>query len=324
MLELLRARNEVAHLTAAGTEPRPADCLTITRRLGAASFTSRARRRRRPTRHDRAMPREPHRQTELDEIAERLGARLLVAQPVGWGDARATHRLSLADGRSFAARRFAGSESRARVERIGRLMTRLAGAGLPVPSPTTIETAGGPWLLTAWVDGEAGASWLGDHDRARHLADRMGRLARRLRAVDLAGLDLCEASAADPRPPDDLERTAFVHGDFAPVNVVIGPDGEIAALLDFEYAGAGPALLDVAWWGWVVRHHHPEAWTAAWPTFLAAAALEPGRVEARLHELVLRTLADRAAASGDSTERGPWQERLSAARAWRVPGRQAT
>ena len=104
----------------------------------------------------------------------------------------------------------------------------------------------------------------------------------------------------------------------------MGADGEIAALLDFEHAGAGPALLDVAWWGWVVRHHHPDAWTAAWPTFLAAAGLEPGRVEARLHELVLRTLADRAAGCRDAAARGRWQDRLTAARTWTVPGRQAT
>lgn len=51
---------------------------------------------------------------------------------------------------------------------------------------------------------------------------------------------------------------------------------------------------------------------------------EPGGIEARLHELVLKTLADRAAASHDPAERERWQERLFAARAWRVPDDQAT
>jgi aminoglycoside phosphotransferase (APT) family kinase protein len=273
------------------------------------------------------MPHQAKRHEELEEVAERLGGRLLVAEPVGWGDARATHRLSLADGRTFAARRFAGQESGTRVERIGRVMVRLAEAGLPVPKPTTIETAGAQWLLTDWADGEPGPTWLGDPDRARHVADRMGRMARRLRAVDLGdlgGLGLRGGSSTDPAPRDDVEPTTFVHGDFAPVNVVVGPDGEIAALLDFEHAGVGPALLDVGWWGWVVRHHHPAAWTAAWPTFLSAAGLEPGHIEARLHGLVLRTLADRAASAGDATARERWQERLTAARSWRVPGDQAT
>ena len=35
-------------------------------------------------------------------------------------------------------------------------------------------------------------------------------------------------------------------------------------------------MADVAWWGWVVRHHHPDAWGAAWPTFRAAAGVPPG------------------------------------------------
>ncbi len=270
------------------------------------------------------MARGPGDGTELDHIADRLGSHLQAAEPVGWGDARATQRLSLADGRRFAARRFAGREMHRRVDHIGRLMVGLARSGLPVPSPTLVETPGALWLLTTWVDGETGAGWLDDPDRARHLADRMGRLARRLRAVDLADLDLRGSSAADASAVDELAPTTFVHGDFAPVNVVMDAGGEIAALLDFEHAGAGPALLDVAWWGWVVRHHHPEAWAAAWPAFIAAAGREPGDNDARLHELALRTLAERAAAADDADTRRRWLDRLTAARSWPVPGDQAT
>ena len=276
-------------------------------------------------RHDRGMLRDRDRHPELDEVAERLGASLSGAELVGWGDARSTHRLSLADGRSVAARRVTGNEPRARVEWIGRLMTALAHAGLPVPVPVIVETAAAPWLVTPWVDGATGASWLDLPDRARHLADRMGRLATRLRSVDL------DSDGPKPRRsdtgshgPGTLGHLAFVHGDFAPVNVVMHADGEIAALVDFEHAGTGPALLDVAWWGWVVRHHHVEAWTAAWPTFVAASGLEPGRVDATLHELVLQTLAERAAAADDAESSRRWLERLTAARSWTVPGCQAT
>ena len=270
------------------------------------------------------MLREPDRRAEFEELAERLGARLGEVVPVGWGDADATHHLSLADGRALAARRFHGSGARAEVARIARLMTRLAETGLPVPPTAMLETARAHWLLTAWVDGDTGASWLGDTDRGRHLADRMGSLARRLRAVDVRGVDLGDGPATNLRQRDPLDRIAFVHGDFAPVNVVVGADGEIAALLDFEHSGTGPALLDAAWWGWVVRHHHPEAWTAAWPTFLAAAGIEPGHVEVRLHELVLRTLASRAAGAVDDAAQRQWQDRLRAARTWSVPRDQAT
>jgi aminoglycoside phosphotransferase (APT) family kinase protein len=262
---------------------------------------------------------------KLDEVADRLGTRLRAAEPVGWGDARATYRLSLADGRSVAARRVMGNEPRARVEHIGRLMTGLAGAGLPVPVPTSVETAGGPWLITPWVEGETGASWLGDPERARQLADRMGRLANRLRSVDLREVSLADDDGVTAQSPEDARELVFVHGDFAPVNVVMTPEGEVAALLDFEHAGTGPPLLDVAWWGWVVRHHHPEAWAAAWPAFLRSAGLACGRVEARLHELALRTLADRAGAVGDdAAARRRWLDRLAVARTWSVPGNQAT
>ncbi len=269
------------------------------------------------------MSRTWHGQSELDDVAERLGARLLAAEPVGWGDARATHRLSLADGRTFAARRLAGGDSGARGRRIVGIMARLAEAGLPVPSPTVVETGSGPWLVTRWIDGETGAHWLDDPDRARRLAERMGRLASRLRAFDLDG-DVIESRGQRSRGAKPPEHAAFVHGDFAPVNVIVDADGEIAALLDFEHATQGPALLDVAWWGWVVRHHHPEAWTAAWPTFLGAAGLEPGPIEARLHELVLGTLARRAATAEGADGRRRWLDRLTAARAWTVPGGQAT
>ncbi len=85
----------------------------------------------------------------------------------------------------------------------------------------------------------------------------------------------------------------MIHGDFAPINVIVGADGEIAALLDFEHARAASPVVDVAWWGWVVRHHHPEAWAAAWPTFRAAAGVEPGVTDADLHALALLELARR-------------------------------
>ena len=175
----------------------------------------------------------PRDRTALSDLAERLGAPLRMADPVGWGDARATHRLSLADGRQFAARRFAGPASLPRAERTGRLMARLAQVGLPVPSPTILDMPDGPWLVTGWVEGETGARWLDDPDRARHLADRMGRLASRLRTIDLGSLDLEDRASAVPADGEMAKLGAFVHGDFAPVNVVLDVEGEIAALVDF-------------------------------------------------------------------------------------------
>jgi aminoglycoside phosphotransferase (APT) family kinase protein len=261
--------------------------------------------------------------SDFQAVAKGLGGLLGTAEPVGRGDARATHRLTLADGRRFAARHFSTSVQPERIEQIASLMTRLAALGLPVPPPTVVETGEHAWLVTPWVDGETGAEWLADPDRAGQLADQMGRLARRVRGIRLDTL------AHRKRPPhvdaaDTTESIALVHGDFAPINVVMDPGGEIRALLDFEHAGVGPELLDVAWWGWVVRHHHPAAWTAAWPTFLRAAGLEPGPAELQLHALALGALAGRVAAADDQGRRRRWRERLSTAQTWTVPAGQAT
>lgn len=239
---------------------------------------------------------------ELRLVAHSLGAGLVSAEPVGWGDSGVTYRITLDDGRSIAARRVADDGGGARTDAMRRRMVWLAEAGLPVPSPRTVDTDDGSWLLTPWVDGAPGADWLDDPHRARLLAQRMGELAMRIQQLATATL------------------TPFAHGDFAPINVIVDADGAIVALLDFEHAGPGPGLLDVAWWGWVVRHHHPKAWEAAWPVFLAGAGLECGPVEVGLHALALQALEDRAAAAPVADARRRWLDHLAKARRWRVPG----
>jgi aminoglycoside phosphotransferase (APT) family kinase protein len=217
-----------------------------------------------------------------------------------------------------------------------------------VSTPSLVESEDAIWLVAPWIDGETGAAWLGDPERARHLARRMGRLAHDLRGVDAGALDLdtndatsgavlarARASMAIARDTLDapgqaaLEDAlgwldarpagprAFVHGDFAPVNVILDPAGEIVALLDFEHARIGPALLDVAWWGWVVRHHHPEAWSAAWTTFLTAAGVEPGpTIDREIRSLQVLRLLESVVAADDATTRSTWLGRLSEAVAW--------
>ncbi len=91
----------------------------------------------------------------------------------------------------------------------------------------------------------------------------------------------------------------LAHGDFVPVNVLLGPDGTLAGVLDLGAWRIAHPWLDVAWWGWVVRTFHPEAWTAAWPSMLASAGVPSGDASARtLHALeVVRCLE--WAATGD-------------------------
>ena len=86
------------------------------------------------------------------------------------------------------------------------------------------------------------------------------------------------------------------HGDFAPVNIVLDDAGQIAALLDLDRVGPGPPDIDVAWWGWVVRHHHPEVWRASMITFLEAAGADnESAARERRAALVLAALTGRGA-----------------------------
>ncbi len=118
----------------------------------------------------------------------------------------------------------------------------------------------------------------------------------------------------------DRWRPVVVHGDFAPVNVIVGPDGEILALVDFEHARLGSPMADVAWWGWVVRHHHPDAWRAAWPTLRAAAGVPPGEAaDAEIRAVMLVRLLESVAAAietADPERRRAWAHRLDEAAAW--------
>lgn len=281
-------------------------------------------------------------------VAKALGSPLVGTHPVGWGDAAATVRLELADGRSVAARRGSGPEAAVALERIAQVMRGLAAAGLPVPHATAIQVAGTVHLVTPWVDGLTGAAWLDDPDRAIHLAEVMGGLVRRLGSVDpsivspdaepagsralarqsMARLDRVRAemdevtgraieSAITWLGAADRWRPVVVHGDFAPVNVIVGPDGDLRALLDFEHVRLGSPSADVAWWGWVVRHHHPAAFHAAWPTFRAAAGV-PVDVHAdlELRASILVRLVEAVAAADDLTSRARWARRLDEAATW--------
>jgi Ser/Thr protein kinase RdoA (MazF antagonist) len=199
--------------------------------------------------------------------------------------------------------------------------------------------------VTPWIDGATGASALSDPDAARRLAMSMGELAGRIAALDASRLE----AAHDWRTPADLTAAAerwlaairpeavaatsaaarraldtvaaawdatpafavgLAHGDFAPVNVIVDPAGRLV-VVDLDDLQPGPRLLDLAWWGWVVRHHHPEAWTWSWPSLLSGAGLEPGpRLDALAVAIALVRLAERAATTTDPDARAGWLRRL--------------
>lgn len=268
-------------------------------------------------------------------VAGALGTRLAGVTSIGWGDARATSRLDLADGRRVAVRRYAGP-GRADADRTAGIMAGVSARGVPVPDATVIQTASASWLVTPWLDGPLGSTWLDTPDRARTLAGSMGSLRRQVVAlapsVAAAAFGTSEATTPDTTEFTDAldpsirrvveaalgtiasrqtKATTFVHGDFAPINVVLATDGTIRALLDFEYARVGSPLEDVAWWGWVVRYHHPEAWAAAWPRFCEAAGVDPVAEAAEVAAFAVSELVRRASAASDERSRHGWLERIA-------------
>lgn len=268
-----------------------------------------------------------------------LGTRIQAHERVVVGDRRTTVRLQLVDGRALAAQWFADPGGAGREEAI---LERLAASGVPVPAPVDVVAHdAGAWLVTDWVDGRPGHELLDDVGRGLQLATAMGRLAAGLAGVATTGLELdvvpprrpsgdlatwsAAAEAHLDRPQADrvveaLDRIAlqtgvagatFRHGDFAPVNVVVTSGGRVV-VLDVEHACRSSFEIDVAWWAWVVRHHHPRAWQRIGTAFLAASGVDGSRVGLRrLADLELLALLRRAVLAGPETPAGRrWLDRL--------------
>ncbi len=297
---------------------------------------------------------------ECARLTALVGSPVVASEAARWGFTNRTRLATLADGRRLAVQRLVDRASARRRLRVGaRLAERLAAAGIPT-APLLAGDADStpPFLAYGTVDGTNGAEWLATDAGAVRLARLMGALVARFAAVDARGLRL-PATWADPaRLPGAsrrwLERAApwldaatsgalhaaiasleplfagrrpvFAHGDFVPVNVLVKPGtgqrtGTITALLDLEFARLADPLLDVAWWGWIVRFHHPGRWPAAWPAFLAAAGLatarerEPALFAERIRSLqLLRLLELSDRRSGRAATE--WAARLATTARW--------
>jgi aminoglycoside phosphotransferase (APT) family kinase protein len=252
-----------------------------------------------------------------------------------------SHRSALLTigGRRCAVKAADAAPKRADLRREARILALLRGSRLPIPPllavaedhTWTVEALGfvagahGLRLLDAaparleQVYGELG--WLLAAVHRLQLAapapDLLpaARIARALQALAAPDIDARLRDALT----DSLEHPAWrpaapalVHGDAGLHNILW--DSGIAALLDWEWAGWGNPLLDLAWVYWTMR------WRAVpgrlWPIFLEgygaewspAGAGAPGALRA----LALGQIAGiLARAQGDS---GAWEEWLRRAR----------
>lgn len=218
------------------------------------------------------------------------GARLLTIRPLQGGVSAETTMLEVArpDGgvdklvvRRHGPRDLAANPHVARDEH--RLLTLLHGAGLAVPAPHHVDEAGellgSPLIVIDFVDGTDTLDEADLHDGLTQMAAFLSDLHR------LDGNDPALAFLSDPQaqvaaalanPPDQLDHSlseslirdalapawppkgeqkrSVLHGDYWPGNV-LWHDGKLAAVIDWEDAGAGDPLTDLAnarlellWW----------------------------------------------------------------------------
>jgi aminoglycoside phosphotransferase (APT) family kinase protein len=108
-----------------------------------------------------------------------------------------------------------------------------------------------------------------------------------------------------------MQDASLVHGDAGLHNLLW--DGRIAALLDWEWAGCGSPLLDLAWLHWTMRWR--DLPVALWQTMLArygdGPALACGSSPAALRALALGQIAGiLARVQGQPGAWGEWLRRL--------------
>ena len=282
-----------------------------------------------------------------------VGAPVAAAERCGWGFENETALLTLANGQHLIVQLLSSRARAAQTLRLaGELPARLQAAGVVAPRQLAADaSASPPYAIREYLPGTPAASRMNTLDGATRVAEAMGALLPGLAGLATHGIELdatwarpdtLAAHARDmlarcapllaPGDAEVLETTivalpaqfagrvaGFAHGDFCPVNVLLAGD-EVAALLDFEFARLADALFDAAWWGWVVRYHHPERWIAAWPALLAAGGIVPDAANAArirsLHLLRCLEMLDDHAHSRVAGQASMWAERLHATVGW--------
>ncbi|PZR63011.1 MAG: hypothetical protein DLM71_05735 [Chloroflexi bacterium] len=290
------------------------------------------------------------------ELSRAAGAPVIRAERAAWGFSNRTDLVTTADGRRLVIQRYhRRRDAEHRLSAMRQLAPLLAERDIRIPTIVATSLDAQPPSATFEVlPGEPLPVLLGFDLTGSDfpvIAAEMGRLLAQLASTPTHGVHLprlwanptrlaarasawLEVIAADlPSAetavlhrlilelPDLFEARPGVvaHGDFGPANVLVA-DGRISGLLDWEFARLADPLFDVAWWGWLVRFHHPDVLGAAWPAFLSARGFDGGDplVAARIFSLqalrVLEVVND-APARGAGV-RDDWIRRLSTTLAW--------
>jgi aminoglycoside phosphotransferase (APT) family kinase protein len=325
--------------------------------------------------------------TDTEALSALVGARVVAIEPCGWGFENRTVIVTLEDGRRLVVQQINSRALAGHKLHLARVLPdRLAAAGLRAPHLLAADAAADPpYGVREYLPGAPGASLMGTIEGAIQVARAMGALLPRLALVETAGaglsdvwaspaslarqaqqqLDRCRSLLDDPASAA-LEATiaevvahfagrpaVFAHGDFCPVNVLLGtgdwglgtgdwglgnsdihlaaslpspvtrhpsPVTRVVGLLDLEFARIADPLFDAAWWGWVVRYHHLARWVHAWPQLLAAAGIADDQATAARIRVIQRLrcleMIDYCATMRTREAAEMWVERLAATLGW--------
>jgi aminoglycoside phosphotransferase (APT) family kinase protein len=288
----------------------------------------------------------------LDIAHVRLGEAIIATERCAWGFTHQTYLLTTPKRRVILQLINPASTLATVADRARRVPAILALADLRAPAllVEALEHTP-PFVMREYLPGRAASQLLGEAAAALALVERMGAVLARLRGIDCAAVQLPDlwanpgqlavagdgwlgaagpllAGATRRALADALRllaawpkmRPVVAHGDFCPVNVLVDAAGAIAGLIDFDEACLASPWFDAAWWGWVVRYHHPELWQRTWPAFLRSAGLGQDQGDAALVRATqlarLAELSARALAAGDHAAAQHWARRLDQTAAW--------
>ena len=126
-------------------------------------------------------------------------------------------------------KRYLGPDREERLNREVRALQALAGR-FPVPPLLEYDSSR---IVVGYLAGVPGQELL--EQKPVPVLHEVGRAARRLHAMDLG-------ESYGPR-----KVSVLVHGDFGPQNMLFAATGQLAALVDWEFAHLGDPIEDLAW-----------------------------------------------------------------------------
>ena len=234
------------------------------------------------------------------------------------------------------------------VRREATMLRLLQGSDLPIPRLLAlVEDDRWTIAVTRWVAGEHGLTVLERApEQLESLYRALGLLLAKVHRMPLAAPALAPKLEDRTRdalarlPALELERDlsaalleglehpiwraqprALAHGDAGLHNLLW--DGQITALLDWEWAGWGTPLLDLAWLYWTIqwRRLPPVLWHSFLAGYGAGPALAKGAAPDELYALALGQIASiLARAQGQPAGWEEWQRRLGWTMGMAFPG----